>query len=149
LPQIKLFIYGGGNTYKFPVPTKLKENIHVVGYVENLWEELQDKALAIVPLRIGSGIRMKILELLATGTNVITTSVGFEGINLNDEEEIIVANSKIEFCQKIVQYFNNHFNTTLMSQNGRNFVANNYTWNDIATLFEDAYTTISKDKINI
>jgi glycosyltransferase involved in cell wall biosynthesis len=149
LPQIKLFIYGGGNTYKFPVPTKLKENIHVVGYVENLWEELQDKALAIVPLRIGSGIRMKILELLATGTNVITTSVGFEGINLNDEEEIIVANSKIEFCQKIVQYFNNHFNTKLMSQNGRNFVANNYTWNDIATLFEDAYTTISKDKINI
>ena len=70
-PQCILYVYGGGNTKNFPIPKELDRNIKIIGYVENLWQEIQDKALAVVPLRIGGGIRIKILEFLATGQSLL------------------------------------------------------------------------------
>jgi len=139
LPEIKLFIYGGGKTKDFKVPPPLKKYVQVVGYVENLWEELKDKSLAIVPLRIGSGIRLKILELLATGTNLITTSIGMEGIDIKDGQEVIVANSKEEFKERIINFFYNGYDRKSLCENGRKFINDNYVWKRITERFETEY----------
>jgi glycosyltransferase involved in cell wall biosynthesis len=145
LPEIKLFIYGGGNTYKFPIPKKLSNYVINKGFVNDIWKELQDKALAIVPLRIGGGIRIKILELLATGTNIITTSVGKEGIDIIDSKEVIVADDSQMFQQKIIQYFNGHFENESIADRGKEFIKKNYLWNKIASRFESEYTELIKD----
>ncbi len=144
-PEIKLFIYGGGNTYKFPIPKKLRNNVINKGFVSDLWSELQDKAFAIVPLRIGGGIRIKILELLATGTNVITTSIGKEGIDVTDGKEIIVADDAQMFKEKIIQYFQGSFDNELIANRGKEFIKNNYLWNKIAARFESEYTKLIRD----
>ncbi|MCZ6703358.1 MAG: glycosyltransferase family 4 protein [Ignavibacteria bacterium] len=144
-PQLKLFIYGGGNTYKFPIPDKLKNNVINKGFVDDLWSELQDKALAIVPLRIGGGIRIKILELLATGTNIITTSIGKEGIDITDGKEIIVADDTQMFKEKIIQYFQGSFDNEVIATRGKEFIINNYLWNNIAAKFESEYTKLIRD----
>lgn len=141
-PKIKLYIYGGGNTVNYTVPKELKDNIEVVGFVENLWENLKDKALAIVPLRIGGGIRIKILELLATGTNLITTDIGKEGLEVRHNREVIVANSKEEFVQNILDYFNGNIDSKLMAKNGRKFIENNFTWEKISKKFENVYSDL-------
>jgi len=145
LPEIKLFIYGGGNTYKFPIPEKLRNNVINKGFVPDLWSELQDKALAIVPLRIGGGIRIKILELLATGTNIITTSIGKEGIDIADGKEIIVADDSQMFKEKIIQYFKGSFDNDIIAIRGKEFIKKNYLWNEIATRFESEYAKLIRD----
>jgi len=144
-PEIKLFIYGGGNTYKFPIPQKLKNYVINKGFVIDLWSELQDKALAIVPLRIGGGIRIKILELLATGTNTITTSIGKEGIDITDGKEVIVADDSLMFKEKIIQYFQGSFENDVIATRGKEFIKKNYLWSKIVAKFESEYTKLIGD----
>jgi len=141
-PRIKLFIYGGGNTKNYKVPKFLENNIEVVGFVENLWEHLENKALAVIPLRIGGGIRIKILELLAGGTNIITTDIGKEGIAVKDNRELIIANSKEEFVKKILGYFNNDYDSNQLTINGREFIKKYYTWDKIALAFDKMYKSL-------
>ncbi|GBD90549.1 glycosyl transferases group 1 [bacterium BMS3Abin04] len=145
-PMIKLYIYGGGNTKNYSVPNELKNNVKVVGFVDNLWESLADKALAIVPLRIGGGIRIKILELLATGTIIFTTNVGKEGISVSHNKELLVANTKDEFINSILNYFNGNIDLKQMAKNGRKFIENNFVWEKISKKFENVYSDLLNSK---
>jgi len=141
-PRAKLYVYGGGSTHKFPVPDKLKSNVDVIGFVPNIWKELEDKSLAVVPLRIGGGIRLKILEMLAIGQPIITTSIGKEGIGVNDNEHLLVADSKEEFISKILKFFNNEYNSEKISDTGRKFIEMNYLWKSIGKRFEMVYNNL-------
>ena len=144
-PQCKLYVYGGGNTKNFPVPQELSGNIIIVGYVENLWQEIQDKAIAVVPLRIGGGIRIKILEFLATGQIIITTSIGKEGIDVSNMQHLIIADTVEDFVQRIIDLFENRINTDNMIINGKNYIRENYIWQVIAKKIENEYKNLMKD----
>jgi len=137
-PKVKLYLYGSG-TEKIKTDSSVENNIVKVGYVKDIWEEVNDKQLAIVPLRVGSGIRVKIIEMLATGQNIITTSVGKEGIDVRDGKEVIIADTVNEFVNKTVDYFNNNYNNDEMSLNSKAIVVENYVWEIIAKKFEDEY----------
>ena len=63
IPNAKLYIYSAGGD-QLRIDKSLRKNIILEGYVDNIWEEVKDKELLIVPLRIGSGIRVKIIEML-------------------------------------------------------------------------------------
>lgn len=147
-PKIKLYIYCGSKTTLFKVPENVKNNVEVVDFVENIWQELNNKALAIVPLRIGSGIRVKILEMLAIGQNIITTSLGKEGIEANDKEHLLIADSKDEFIEKILQYFSNKFENEKMSRTGKELISQRYTWEIIGEKFENLFVELLNIKRN-
>jgi len=78
-----------------------------------------------VPLRIGGGIRVKILELLAAGQNVITSAIGAEGIPVENEKHLLIANSAMEFVNKIDQFLSNRFDNSAMIKNGKELIASN------------------------
>ncbi|HKI79602.1 MAG TPA: glycosyltransferase family 4 protein [Ignavibacteriaceae bacterium] len=141
-PDTNLYIYGGGKTKDFPVPDSLKNNITVVGFVEDLWTEIKDKALAIVPLRIGGGIRIKIIEMLASGQPIVTTSIGKEGLNLEDKKHLLVADSKEEFISKITDYFEGRYDIEKIKAAGRNYIRKNFTWEIISEQFEEIYKNL-------
>jgi glycosyltransferase involved in cell wall biosynthesis len=142
--ETKLYLYGSGITKNFYFPEYIKDNIIVKGFISDIWNEVIEKSLAVVPLRIGSGIRVKILEMLASGINVITTSLGKEGIPVEDSKELIIADNEIEFREKIINYFNGKYFSKQMSENGREMVRLNYLWENIADQFEATY----KDLLN-
>lgn len=77
-------------------------NIEVKGEVKDIQPSLKEAAVIIAPLRIGGGVRLKILESLAIGKVVITTNIGAEGI-LN-KDALIIANDPIDFAKKIVKF---------------------------------------------
>lgn len=143
-PNSKIFIYGNGDYSKLKFSMKIENNLEFVGFVEDIWKEIKNKSLILVPLRIGSGIRIKILEMLAAGKSIITTSTGIEGIPLVDSEHIIIADSAKEMTQKITDYFLNKYDTKLMSKNGRDFVRQNYSWESVVSKFEDIYFDLIK-----
>lgn len=136
---VKLYLYGGGITQKFYFPESIKGNIIVKGFVNNIWDDVKDKSLAVVPLRIGSGIRVKILEMLASGINVITTSLGKEGIPAEDGKELLIADTEEQFVEKIVDYFQGKYNQDLLTENGKKLIHENYLWDIIAGKFEQTY----------
>ncbi len=141
IPSVKLFLYGKG-TEKLSIPKNIKGNVIKVGYVDNIWDEILDKQLAIVPLRIGSGIRVKIIEMLGIGQNIISTSIGKEGIEVEDNKHMLIADNSEEFIQKTIKYFNNVYDSNKMSFNSKQLISEKYTWDKIALEFENLYQSL-------
>ncbi len=100
-PDSKLYIAGANP------PENIKKlgskNIEVTGFVENPLEYFEKAEAAVVPLRLGAGIKVKVLECLEAGLPVITTSVGAEGIP--DMGRLIVADGKDDFIKAIISFF--------------------------------------------
>lgn len=76
------------------------ENIRFLGFVEDL-ESAIDGSIEIVPLNIGSGIRMKILEAARLGVPVVSTSVGAEGLPVTNGKDVLIADNPDDFVKAI------------------------------------------------
>jgi glycosyltransferase involved in cell wall biosynthesis len=97
--DIKIYIVGNEPSEKLK---KFKnDQILITGFVENPIEYFEKASLAIAPLRIGAGIKVKVLESLAAGLKVISTDVGAEGIQ---DENLIIANTEEEFSNKVLRH---------------------------------------------
>ena len=98
-PDLKYYLAGRGmpdwmRNLKLP-------NVEVVGEVEDAGKFLASKAIMIVPLFSGSGIRIKIIEGMAAGKTIISTGIGAEGIRYANHENILIANAPCEFFDMI------------------------------------------------
>ena len=101
VPDVKLYIVGANPSAKTIAYSKQDESIKVTGFVENPIEYFEISTLAIVPLRLGAGVKIKVLESLAAGLKVITTDVGAEGIQ-NINNNMIIANTIETFVHSII-----------------------------------------------
>ena len=81
-----------------------RDNIEVLGEVENAQEFINSKAVMIVPLFSGSGIRIKIIEGMALGKAIISTDIGAEGIAYTHGLNILIANTPEEFLKAIDKF---------------------------------------------
>jgi glycosyltransferase involved in cell wall biosynthesis len=81
-------------------------NLIVDGQVEDSMKYQEDKAILIVPLLSGGGLRAKIIEGMALGKTIISTTIGAEGIPYTNQENILIANSKEEFVVQIKKSLN-------------------------------------------
>ncbi len=98
-PNLKLHI-AGRNTPSW-LKKLNKNNVVVHGEVNDAHEFINDHSVMIVPLHAGSGMRAKILEGMALGKVVITTTLGLEGIEAEHKKEVLVADTAKEFQQCI------------------------------------------------
>lgn len=135
-PLTKFFLYGSELPKNIWLKDEIKNNIIIKGFVQNIWNEISDKQIAIVPLRIGSGIRVKILELIATNNIIVSTSIGAEGIGLKHKEQIIIADTPENFANEIIKIFYEQTNSDEIVKSAREFVKNNYSWKTIEQKIE-------------
>jgi polysaccharide biosynthesis protein PslH len=141
IPDVMLYIYGEG-TDNYKVDERLKKNVVVKGWVEDIFDEVADKDLAIVPLRIGGGMRVKLVELMALGKNILSTSVGKEGINITEGIHMSVADTAEDFRSRIIDHFSSPHND--YNAKAREFVAENFTWEKLAEKLEGIYLDLIK-----
>jgi polysaccharide biosynthesis protein PslH len=77
--------------------------IQVTGYVEDVRPYLHRACVAVVPLRSGGGMRLKILEAMAAGKVVVSTPVGAEGIAITSGKELVIANANATFATEVIR----------------------------------------------
>lgn len=104
------------------------EEIFVTGYVPELEPYLQKAALVVVPVRAGSGMRVRILEAFAQAMPVITTTIGLEGICARNGEEVLVADTVEEFASATVRVLQDPELQNKLSEKGRNLAISVYDW---------------------
>lgn len=75
------------------------EGVEVVGEVDSVWQELASASLAVAPIRMGSGTRIKILEASIAGTPVVSTRIGAEGLDFVNGSEILLADDPEGFAK--------------------------------------------------
>jgi len=83
------------------------ENLIVAGEIKDALKFMENKQIMVVPLLSGGGIRIKILEGLAAGKVIVSTSTGAEGINYTDKKNILIADTPEDFTKTILSLLNN------------------------------------------
>lgn len=99
-------------------------NIHFKGYVEDLASCIKD-TIMIVPITVGSGIRMKILEACLNGVPVVSTYIGAEGLPLINGEDCLLANNAEDFINAIIKMKDRETRLNLIT-NSREKIINKY-----------------------
>ena len=99
--NLKLQIIGAWSDKSIIEYTRRYPNIIFTGFVDDLSAELKD-AIMIIPIRIGSGIRIKALDAIANGVPIVATSVGVEGLGLADGEGAFVKDTADSFADAVL-----------------------------------------------
>ncbi|MBL8120140.1 MAG: glycosyltransferase [Anaerolineae bacterium] len=102
------------------------------GYLPSVAEVVQGQWAVVTPLREGGGTRLKILEAMALGTPVVSTSKGAEGLAVVAGEHLLVADDAEGLAAAISRLFEDEGLRQRLANNGRALVAREYDWNVIA-----------------
>lgn len=98
----------------------------------------------ICPLRSGSGTRFKLLEALACGLPVVSTTLGAEGLGAVDGEHMLIADTPEMFAQAVLRLMDDTALANRLSVQGRTWVVQKHSWSRSAALLVDAYQQLSK-----
>ena len=128
VPDLKFFIVGSNTSAKVKKLAEGDESIKVTGRVEDIREYIDRAAVYIVPLRIGSGTRIKILEALAMEKPVISTTVGCEGLELTNGKEIVISDKPAEFANRVVSLLKDEKAGQRLGEAGRKVIKEKYDW---------------------
>jgi glycosyltransferase involved in cell wall biosynthesis len=100
--------------------------INVTGYVEDITPHLQRAGVMIVPLRAGGGMRVKILDALAQGMPIVSTTLGAEGIAVEPGRDLLIADTPEEFAQAILQLLDDPDLAARLGAAGRRLMEQTY-----------------------
>jgi len=114
-------------------------NVVFMGEVENAFDFMKSKAIMVVPLLSGSGMRVKIVEGMALGKTVVTTSIGAEGIKVTDGHNILIADQPEDFVRAIEMLIGNRQESERIGMNAKQFIRENYDNMTITSNLADFY----------
>jgi len=118
-------------------------NVEIVGEVKDVRPYLRSAGVVVVPLRIGGGSRIKILEALAAAKAVVSTSVGAEGLELKAGEHIQLADTSSRFAEITAALMDDQRERSRLGNNGRRFVSERYSWDSIAIKLESVWSSLA------
>ncbi len=138
-PEQKFYVAGRNATENFIELLQNFKNVEYVGEVESANEFINSKSVMIVPLLSGSGMRIKIIEGMALGKLIITTSIGTEGIDTTHNENILIADTPEEFVSEMEKLLINKEDFMRISENAVKFVSENYDNKNITSSLVEFY----------
>jgi glycosyltransferase involved in cell wall biosynthesis len=125
-PETRLIVAGRNPPIKFVEQFRSDAGIDFTGTVPDMRPYLAAASVVIVPLRVGGGTRIKILEACGAGRPVVSTRLGAEGLDLTPGKEIAVADDPDEFAYAIIQLLQNPDQTQTMVDSARAAVVERY-----------------------
>ena len=105
-PELKFYVAGRNAPHWLESKLKMAGAVFL-GEIKDAYKFMNSKAIMMVPLRSGSGMRIKIVEGLALGKAIVSTTVGVEGIAASDRENILIANEPKEFLNAVSELIEN------------------------------------------
>jgi len=143
VPAVQFYVVG-----KDPPPAvrRLAEDgaVHVTGFVEDVRDYLAQAAVFVVPLRVGGGMRLKLLQALAMAKPAVSTTIGAEGIAVAHGQNILLADSAAAFAQSVVELLRDRGLRARLGENGRRLVETHYSWEAATDLLEAAYQEVRR-----
>jgi glycosyltransferase involved in cell wall biosynthesis len=126
-------------------PAELEEpGIEVTGYVTDLRPYLDETAVFIVPLQAGGGMRVKILDAWSWGLPVVSTTIGAEGMAVQHEENILIADTADAFAQAVTRILQQPALGQKLGQQGRQTIMEKYNWLTIYPAWGEVYNQVGQ-----
>ncbi|MEW6685356.1 MAG: glycosyltransferase family 4 protein [Candidatus Edwardsbacteria bacterium] len=140
IPEVLTYLIG--NRPPSSLRKRANERVIVTGFVPDLREYLNKCDVVVVPLRTGSGTKMKILEPMAAAKAVVSTSVGIEGIEAIEGEHYFKADDACDFAAKTIFLLSNPEWQRRMGEKARELVMQKYDWKPIIERMIEVYQNI-------
>jgi glycosyltransferase involved in cell wall biosynthesis len=118
------------------------DGIEVLGFIPEVESILAETAVFVVPLRAGGGMRVKILDTWSWGLPIVSTSIGAEGIDIRDGENILIADTPAAFSAAVLRAAIETDLNQQLRRNGRRWVEEKYDWKTIYLAWDEVYSGI-------
>lgn len=105
-----------------------RPSVQVLGEVADIRPYLRDAAVVAVPVRIGGGTRLKVVEGLALGKAMVSTSLGCEGVDVRDGEHLLIGDGAERFAARVSELFDDPARGEALGRAGRALVERAYSW---------------------
>jgi len=115
------------------------KNVILTGRVPDVRPFIHESEIYVVPLRVGGGTRLKIMEALAAEIPIVSTSVGCEGIDVENNKDILVADKPEDFAAQVLRLINNPDQKNKLTIEGKKTVTSKYDWGIIAKRMDDSW----------
>lgn len=139
IPDANLII--SGDHANKPLPSM--KNITLTGYVDDIRSLIASCSVSIAPLWSGGGTRLKILEAMAIGVPVVSTSKGAEGLGAQDGEHLLIADDPEAFAESVIKILKDENFRDHLSTNANRFVKENYDWSAVMPRFMNLVEQVS------
>ncbi len=114
--------------------------VTLTGYVEDILPYFAAASVYVVPLRVGGGTRLKVLEAMAMGLPIVSTRLGSEGLGVESGQQVVLADTPAEFAAAAVALLQDESVAAKLGRNAQCFVRRRYDWETIVPRLEDLYT---------
>ena len=145
-PSSVFHIIGAGSEKIAPLTKPFGQHIVIHGFVKDIREYLSSASVLIVPLRIGGGMRIKILEFCAAGKAIVSTRIGAEGNLAIDGRDILLRDDAVSFSEAVTTLLTDKQLRKKICINSRKLVEDHYSWNLIGKQFCAMYDDILSEK---
>ncbi|MEA3399728.1 MAG: glycosyltransferase [Armatimonadota bacterium] len=131
LPGVRFCITGRHNGIISPL-IKEDPTVRLTGFVDDVRPLIAGSWVSVVPLLTGGGTRFKILEAMALGTPVVSTTKGAEGLAAESGKHLLIADCPADFAAAVVRICRDRALRQRLAEAGQELVAEEYTWQSVA-----------------
>jgi len=142
VPDAHLIIVGKNPSRELIERARRKSNVTVTGFVQDVRPYLEGSGVYVCPIYDGGGTRLKILDAMAMGKAIVSSSIGCEGIDVTPEWDILIANTTEQFVKQIKRVLNNGVLRKSLGRNARKLVEEKYSWKMIGYNLCRMYETL-------
>jgi glycosyltransferase involved in cell wall biosynthesis len=138
-PDVRFFAVGQDPPRELLALAERDSRIVVTGYVTDIREYIGQAAVYVVPLRVGGGTRLKVLDALAMGKAMVSTSTGCEGINVTPGEHLQIGDTPQAFAEATLALLGDPQRRQALGQAARALVEREYAWPVVGRQLVDSY----------
>lgn len=122
-----------------------RPGVRVTGFVEDLGKRVGRAGVVVLPIRVGTGIRMKALHAMAMGKPLVSTTLGVQGIDITDGRHASLADEPEAFARAVLDVLDDPDRQTRYRNNARALVEREHDWPTITDRLEGFYETVIAD----
>jgi glycosyltransferase involved in cell wall biosynthesis len=133
-PDVEFWVTG--STHGIDLSHLAGPGVRFTGCLPEVDSVITDSAACVVPLRIGGGTRLKVLQAMALSTPVVSTSKGIEGLDISPERHVLVADSPDAFAAQVLRLLSDQRLADRLTREARQLVRERYAWPEIGNALE-------------
>lgn len=137
-PEAHFYVVGQSPSPRL-APLHGEPRITITGRVPETWPYIAGADVYVVPLLVGGGTRLKVLEAMAMGRALVSTRLGVEGLGVTDGQELLLADTPDSFAQQVLALLGDQERQRRLGRGARTFVERSYGWRSIGPRLEAAY----------
>lgn len=141
-PDAKLWLVG--NAPPPELQALASQSVAVTGHVPDMRVYLEQASVFVAPLRLGAGIKNKVLEALALRLPVVATPLSLDGISVTDGEDVLIGETDDALTDAVLRLFDDGELREQLGANGRRLIEEGYSWAQVAEKYEELFREVVK-----